>query len=164
MNLQELKSREILNLFASCLDELKRRGVTRSTNNPVADYAELLFQNALRLTLCSKSTKGYDASDASGRKYEIKGRRLTAHNTSRQLSSIRGLEDKHFDFLAGVLFGPDFTVQKACLVPYDQVGVLSAYRKHTNSWILHLRDSVWTKPGVVDVTQDLVEAQNKQDA
>jgi hypothetical protein len=153
-----------LNIFAGCLDELKRRGVTRSTNNPVADYAEFLFQNALSLKLCPKSTKGYDATDTHGRKYEIKGRRLTSHNTSRQLSAIRGLDENHFDFLAGVLFGADFTVQKACLVPHDQVSILSAYREHTNSWILHLRDSVWTKPGVIDVTQDLVKAQVEHDA
>jgi hypothetical protein len=162
--LQDLRSREILRLFASCLDELKRRGVTRSTNNPVADYSELLFKDALDLTLCSKSTKGHDALDSIGRKYEIKGRRLTAHNASRQLSAIRGLDLKHFDFLAGVLFAPDFAVQRACLVPHDAVVACSAYRKHTNSWILHLRDSLWTLAGVIDVTDALIKVQNGYDA
>ena len=159
MNVQKLKVRDVLALFCSCLAELKRRGVTRSTNSPVADYAELLFQRAFGWTLCPKSTKGYDATDSAGKKFEVKGRRLTSHNASRQLSSIRGLDDKHFHYLAGVLFDSDFNVQRACLIPRKQVKALSKYSKHTNSWILHLRESVWDRPGVIDVTKALSKAQ-----
>jgi hypothetical protein len=164
LNLQDQSARAILNLFASCLDELKRRGVTRSTNNPVADYSEFLFQNALGLTLCPKSTKGYDATDMSGKKYEIKGRRVTPHNKSRQLSAIRGLPEHHFDYLAGIDFAHDFSVLKACLIPHDEVGALSAYIAHTNTWILNLRDTVWEREGVVDVTAKLQKAQYAHDA
>lgn len=163
LELQKLGTLGLLEMFASSLDELKRRGVTRSTNNPVADYAEGLCRKALGLKLAAKSTKGHDATDRLGRRYEIKSRRLTAHNASRQLSPMRALDEQHFDFLVGVLFGSDFAVMKACMIPYAQVKGMSKYVQHTNGWILHLRDSVWTAPEVVDVTQALCDAQRSFD-
>lgn len=153
--IQTLSTRELLASYVAVLAELRNRGVVRSTNNPVADVSELLFEKALKLRLAPKSTKGYDAVDEQGRKYEIKGRRLTAHNGSRQLSALRDLNQQPFTFLAGVLFLEDFSVSRACLVPYKQVIKHSTYRKHTNSWIFHLRDSVWGLPGVIDVTPRL---------
>jgi hypothetical protein len=36
--LETLRTRELLSLFAHILEELKRHGVVRSSNNPVADY------------------------------------------------------------------------------------------------------------------------------
>ena len=159
VNLNDRSTRELFALFVAALKELKDRGITRSTNNPIADYAELLFQNALGLKLNTKSTKGHDAVDGIGLKYEIKGRRVTAHNSSRQLSSLRALDQKHFDLLGGVLFREDFSVLKACLVPHEIVLKCSTYSKHTNGWIFHLRDNVWELHGVVDVTTKLQQAE-----
>lgn len=159
IDLKQTSTRELFKIYVATLSELRARGVTRSTNNPIADYAELLFEVALGFTRTTKSTKGHDATDKAGLKYEIKGRRLTAHNTSRQLSALRGLEKAHFDFLGGVLFRADFSVLRACLVPHDQVLANASYRSHTNSWIFFLRDSVWGLPGVVNVTEKLQEAE-----
>ena len=78
---------------------------------------------------------------------------------SRQLSAIRDLKGKQFDFLAGVLFSEDFTVQRACLVPISVVEGLAKYRKHTNAWIFYLSDEVWGQAGVVDVTREVRKAQ-----
>jgi len=99
--LASLNVGSVLDLFVAVADDLKRRGITRSTNNPVADLAELYFEQALGLSRAPKSTKGYDATDPEGRRYEIKGRRLTRDNLSRELSAIRNIEGEHFDFLAG---------------------------------------------------------------
>jgi hypothetical protein len=159
IDLKQTSTRDLFNLYVATLSELRDRGVTRSTNNPVADYAELLFKDALCLDRTPKSTKGHDATDKAGRKYEVKGRRMTAHNTSRQLSALRSLDKKHFDFLGGVLFRADFSVLRACLVPHEQVLANATYRSHTNSWIFHLRDSVWELSGVIDVTAKLQEAE-----
>jgi len=64
--LAKLKVGAVLDLFIKIGDDLKRRGITRSANNPVADLSELYFEKALRLTRAPKSTKGYDAIDANG--------------------------------------------------------------------------------------------------
>jgi hypothetical protein len=159
LRLKQKSTRELFTLFGATLAELKARGITRSTNNPIADYAELLFVTALRLEHATKSTKGYDALDRAGLKYEIKGRRVTGHNSSRQLSALRELDQKHFDFLGGVLFNEDFSVHRACLVPHRQVLSNSKHIIHTNSWTFFLRDSIWNIQGVVDVTAKLQKAE-----
>ncbi|MGE0273690.1 MAG: hypothetical protein AB7H88_11740 [Vicinamibacterales bacterium] len=78
---------EVLKLHCEVLEELRRRGITRSANNPVADYTEVLVAAALELDLEAPSSSGYDAIDKRGRKYQIKGRRIAAGH--HQLSSVR---------------------------------------------------------------------------
>ena len=159
-----LRTSGLLRLYADVVEELRRRKVTRSANNPVADYTEYLVAAALGLQPVTKSTTGYDAVDSDGNRYEIKGRRLTPQNPSRQLSAIRGLDKTHFAFLVGVLFNPDFTVHRGCVVPYSVVLGKAVYRKHPNAWILLLHDEVWGLAGVRDVTQQLQLVQSQGDA
>lgn len=154
-NLQERAPSQLLSLYANVLDELLGRKIIGSTNNPVADVAEFLAIRALDLSQAQKSTKGYDAEDTNGKRYEIKGRRLTSHNRSRQLSVIRALEQRHFDYLAGVLFAEDFSVLRACLIPVAVVERTAAFSKHVNGWLLHLRDSLWEEPEVRDITSEV---------
>ena len=75
LDLEKLSSSEVLRLFSETIEELGRRGLTRSKNNPVADYAEHLVCKAFSLRSAENSTKGYDAVDDDGKKYEIKARR-----------------------------------------------------------------------------------------
>jgi len=155
VDLSSLDDTTLLELYSEVMEELKRRGITHSTNNPVANLAESLVTKALALKAMPESTKGYDAIDSRGRKYEIKGRRPTKSNKSRQLSFLRELDKQHFDFLAGVLFHENMTVHKACLVPHAIVLARSKYSAHGNAWLFHLRDDVWNLPGVRDVTEEL---------
>lgn len=154
----------LLKLYSDILRELVRRKVCRSTNNPVADIAELLVVKALGHMPAARNTKGYDAVDASGKRYEIKARRVTRHNPSRRLSVIRDCEARHFDFLAGVLFREDFSFDKACLIPFEVVLRRSIYNEHVNGHILELKDELWEAPGVVDITQEVAAALVSLDA
>src|SRR5262245_42017256 len=99
---------EVLRAYAELMDELRSRGVCRSSNNPVADYTEWLVAKKLSLELRGNSASGYDAVDEAGRRYQVKGRRLTPQNQSTQLSALRNLEDVPFDLLAAVVYNPDF--------------------------------------------------------
>jgi hypothetical protein len=159
MNLQSLMVAALLDLYVGISSELKRRGITRSTNNPVADLSEFLCSRGLGLQLTSKSTKGYDATDRQGLRYEIKARRLTADSPSRELSAIRAFESNSFDLLAGVLFRENFTLFKACLIPRDVVAQHACFVKHTNALKFLLRDELWSVPGVVDITHELQRAE-----
>jgi len=150
---------QLLNEYAQVLDALRERKVTRSANNPLADYAEGLCARAMGWTLVGKSTAGYDATDAEGRKYEIKARRITAENSSRQLSAIRGIEHQRFDFLAAILFDREFAVTRAALIPFAVIKDHGKLSVHTNSWRFILRDSIWALPGVVDITERLKAAE-----
>lgn len=146
-------TKQLFEDYSAIMVELRRREVIRSTNNPVADYAEFLICQALGLRRAPKSTKGYDATDKRGRRYEIKARRLTKENPSRQLSAIRDMDGAHFDFLAIVLFAPDFSVTHAFVIPAVQVRAAAQYRSHVNAWILHARDALLQDRGVKDITE-----------
>jgi hypothetical protein len=145
----------LLNAYCEILGELRSRNLIRSTNNPVADLTESLVAIALQLKLVDGSTTGHDAIDTQGRRYEIKGRRITRHNKSRQLSFIRGMDKDHFDFLVGVVFAEDFSILKACLIPRALVLKLAKYVKHVNGWRLMLTDNVWNESDVQDITSVL---------
>lgn len=146
---------DLLQLHSQIIEELKRRGVLRTKNNPVGDYAEWLTSQALGLKLESNSAAGYDATDDQGIRYQIKARRVTPDNASRQLSAIRNLESQDFDFIIGVIFNTDYGVTGAYIVPYKVVQEYATYRKHVNAHILHLRGDVLRDPRVKDITAKL---------
>jgi hypothetical protein len=146
---------QLLALHTKLGDELRDRGITRSSNNPTGDLAEYLFCKAFGWTQAGNSHANVDAASSDGKRYQIKGRRFTRHNKSRQLSAIRDLQGGHFDFLAGVLFNEDYTVLRAALIPHAVAMDLAKFVKHTNSHMFMLRDDIWNAEGVKDVTQQL---------
>ncbi|MBF0664111.1 MAG: hypothetical protein IR159_00960 [Brevundimonas sp.] len=140
------------------MEELRRREVVRTSNSPVGDYAELLFSTAFGWDLANNSAAGHDATDAEGLRYQIKGRRLTSHNGSRQLSFLRRLPEKKFDHLAAVLFDARYRVKRAIILPHEGLEARCRYSKHANGWLLRLEDSCWEMPGARDVTADIRKA------
>ena len=120
IELETFPTPKLLGLYGALLDELRKRGVVRSSNNPLSDYAEGLFCKTFGWAQEGNSAAGYDAVDAaSGTRYQVKGRRLTAHNASRQLSAIRNLDDHPFHFLAGLLVDARFQIVRAAIIPYE---------------------------------------------
>jgi hypothetical protein len=154
-NVQSFTVSELLSAYGAILDELRRREVVRSANSPLSDYAEVLFCRAFGWTRENNSAAGHDATEGAGTRYQVKGRRLTRHNASRQMSAIRSLDQTPFDQLAGVLVDEAFHVIRAALVPVAIVRAKSIHVTHTNSWKFLLRDEVWNLPGVRDVTDEL---------
>lgn len=159
VDLSSFLPRELLTLQAAALGELRRRNVVRTNNAPVGDYAELLFAMAFGWSLSSNSSSGYDAIDNDNKSYQIKCRRITAENPSRQLSALRRLDSKPFDHLAAVLFDVDFEVTRAAIIPHAIVVSSSTFTQHVNAHRFILRDSVWDIPGVSDVTGVLKRAE-----
>lgn len=149
----------LLVLHGQIMDELRDRGIVRTGNGPVGDYAEVLFARAFGWTLETNSATGFDATDAAGVRYQIKSRRVTARNPSRQLGALRRLPDHNFDVLAAVLFDENYAVRRAALIPHSEVVTGAKFMAHTNSWRFMLDDRVWGLSGVCDVTAEITEAQ-----
>lgn len=147
--------RELLTLHAEVMEELRRREVVRTSNSPVGDYAELLFSTAFGWTLENSSASGHDATDKDGLRYQIKSRRLTSRNGSRQLSFLRRLPEKKFDYLAAVLFDARYQVKRAIILPHEGLETRCRYSKHANGWLLRLEDSCWEMAGARDVTDEI---------
>lgn len=150
--------RELLVLHGQIMDELREREIVRTGNGPVGDYAEVLFSRAFGWRLEPNSAAGYDATDGAGVRYQIKARRVTRRNPSRQLGALRRLPDRTFDVLAGVLLNESYAVSRAILIPYEVIAATAKHVAHTNSWRFMLEDRVWSEPGVRDVTPELVQA------
>lgn len=151
MDIEKLSNLDLLQMHSSIIEELKRRGVVRTKNNPVGDYTEWLVAQGLGLKLATNSAAGFDGTDAGGSKIQIKGRRITPDNNSRQLSAIRNLESKDFDQLAAVIFDENYKIIDAVIMPHEVIGDYASYRAHTNAHILHLRGAILADPRVKDI-------------
>lgn len=151
MDIENLSNLDLLQLHSSIIEELKRRSVVRTKNNPVGDYTEWLVAQGLGLELANNSAAGFDGIGSDGSKVQIKGRRITSNNKSRQLSAIRNLESKDFDQLAVVIFDENYKVIDAVIMPHEVVGDYASYRAHTNAHILHLRGAILSDPRVRDI-------------
>jgi hypothetical protein len=155
IDLDALSNRELLRLHCTLMDTLRHRQVVRSSNNPVADYAESLVAQALGLSLEANSHAGYDATGVDGLRYQIKGRRLTAANGSTQLGALRNLDSAPFDQLAAVIFDAHLDVRYAALIPLATVRQIGKYQSHTHSHTVHFRYATLALDGVRDITATL---------
>jgi hypothetical protein len=155
-----LTTAQLLRYYGQILDELRVRKAVRTFNNPVGDYAECLIANQLGLTLVANSTSGHDAIDSSGVKFQIKGRRLTPHNQSRQLGAIRNLKNQDFDYLIAVLFNEKIEIEQVVKVPHEVIGKYARYSKHTNAHILILGNNILSDPMVEDLTPQFSKEQH----
>ena len=154
-DLTQSTSAELLKLYAAIGRELRRRGIVRS-ENITGDVAEYLFCLALNLTPTPKAH--IDAVDGGGNRYQIKGRRLTPRNQSREMGAIREMAGQHFDFLAGLLFDETYGIKRAAIIPHAVVMERARFVTRSNSHKFLLRDDVWDAPGVCDVTDKLTAA------
>ena len=143
INLQNLKDSDLLQLYANLMEKLRQRKLIRSSNNPVSDYAEKIVCEKMKLSIQGKSSKGYDAIDEkSGIKYQIKARRVTRHNKSRQLGVIRNIDQKLFDYLIVVIFDESFKPIEIWRIPRETIPKYARYSQHQNGHILILAGKV----------------------
>ena len=141
---------DLLRLYAELMEELRNRQLVRSSNNPVADYAEKVAVDRLGLERAGKEERGYDALDKRGKKYQIKGRRITRHNKSRQLGVIRNLDEKLFDSLVAVIFNEDFSTLEIWKVPYLFVKDNTKWAEHQNGHIFQAKPDVLASANSVE--------------
>ena len=151
--------RTLLQMHGAIMDTLRERGILRTGNAPLGDYAEYLFSLAFGWTLEANSAAGHDAVDGQGGRYQIKARRvLNPKSSKHQLGAIRRLPEQPFDFLAAALFDAGYGVLKAVLVPHKLVLERATYVPHVNGWRLMLDEKLWSNPTVIDVTVPLRRA------
>ncbi|MGY8810561.1 MAG: DUF6998 domain-containing protein [Pseudomonadales bacterium] len=153
MRLNELTDKELLQLQASVTNELKARGIVRTQNNPLGDYTEWLVAKALNFELQANSKAGYDGVTKDGVRIQIKGRRVTPTNNSRQLSAIRKYAEGDFDALAAVIYDEHFNIIEALLIPHAVVGDYARFSKHVNAHILILKGPILSDPRVQCIKQ-----------
>ncbi|MEG3619811.1 hypothetical protein V5T82_15200 [Magnetovibrio sp. PR-2] len=100
MKLSKLSIVELLRLNAETIEEIRRREVLTTSNALLWDYAEWLFRRAFSWNAAGNSAKDFDAIDDDGIKYQIKFRRITSRNSSRQSGALHRIDEENFDVLA----------------------------------------------------------------
>ena len=136
--LEQMSEIELLQTHGAVIDELRRRGVAATRNNPIADYAEWLVCNRLKLEKAAKNQKGYDATDKNGKLYQNKGGRQ--QTGSVLFSPIRNLTAQDFDYLIAVAFKDDYSIRFAVKISHEVVSELA--RDTVNGPALRLSDDV----------------------
>lgn len=150
----------LFSLYRAILSELKHRGVIRTENAPVGDYAEYLVATALGGELAPNSEKSWDVLGEGGEKLQVKARVVSdpAKPGQLQLSPFRSFG---FDSAVIVLLSAtDYAVSRASKVPRCVVESSAIYRQHVNGKILFARPEIMGHPDATDLTATLRAAQN----
>lgn len=144
----DLTDEQVGQVWARSMRELRDRDLIRSWNNPVADYAERLVAEELQLELAPPVAQGYDATDAAGCRYQIKARRLTPQNKSRQLGVVRKLDQAEFDYLIAAIFSEDLVLLEMWKIPYQVVADLGRWVPTLNGHRIHVKPPLVNDPRV----------------
>ena len=79
---------ELLAGYARTLEVLRARGVLRTANAPLGDFAEWLVWRAFGGTIEPNSTKSHDVTDAVGRKLQVKGASCLSESDARSATDV----------------------------------------------------------------------------
>lgn len=154
--INEPEVKQKLKDYADIINSLYAAGIVRTYNSPVGDYAEWLVSTKLGLELQKNSEKGYDAIDVnSGVRYQVKSRWMHPGKNSRQLNVIRNYLDNQFDYLVAVIFGVDFEVVEAYLIPHDLIGEYFPLNNHQNGIVVTLTNGFIKDDRVKNITDQI---------
>jgi hypothetical protein len=87
--------------------------------------------------------------------------RLARAKPSPQLGFVRRLPGRPFDKLAAILLDRSFRVVRGAIIPFEAVQAGASWVDSVRAWRFILRDPVWQLPSVLDVTPDLLLAQQR---
>lgn len=153
--LTSLSNLDLLSLHSGILAVLRSRNVIRTKNNPVGDYAEWLVSQALDMTLLSNSSPGADAIDTDGLRVQIKARRVTPQNPSRQLSALRNYEAADFDYLVAVIFDENYSILDAYKIPHEVIRDYARHSNYVNAHLVNLNGAILTDPRITSIKEHL---------
>jgi len=149
----------LFSLYRAILSELKSRGVIRTENAPVGDYAEYLVATAFGGRLAPNSEKSWDVLANDGEKLQVKARVVSAPAEPGQLQ-LSPFRSFRFDSAVIVLLSTaDYAVSRASKVPRSVVESSAIYRQHVNGKVLFARPEIMNHPDATDLTAILRAAQ-----
>jgi hypothetical protein len=140
---------ELLNQYAQILAELRVRGVVRTGNAPLGDYAEHMALSVYGGSLAQNSAKSYDLTTDEGRTIQVKARSVSASTSPSAAFSVF----RSYDFDVATLLVLDsrtYALKWAREMSPDQVREASRWSAHVRGHLLSIK--VAQKAGT-DVTE-----------
>jgi hypothetical protein len=153
LNISSLSHGELFALFANIMLEMHHRGLTRTANNPIADLGEALFCEAMQWERADKQAKTFDATTREKERVQIKARRITRGSDPTRSGTIRDKDG--WDLIALVMFGANFSIKRAVIVPKQIALAHMKWSKRQQASYIALTNSFWASPDLIDVTDRL---------
>ncbi len=131
MDLTQNSVAELGRLYRRILAEMRDRGVIRTWNAPIGDYAEWLVAEATGGELAPNSQKSWDIRLPDGERLQVKSRFVTSPEDrgQRRLSSFRSWD---FEAAVIVLFDDDFQVWRAVKLDLSTLKENAKYVEHVS--------------------------------
>jgi hypothetical protein len=139
--LSEASVPELMGRYAAILAELRDRGVVRTRNAPLGDYAEYLAVQVYGGTLAANSVKSYDLLAADGRRVQVKARTVGPGIEAGAVFSVF----RSFDFDVAVLMTFDsatYALGQAREVPVTDLESAGRHSAHVNGRLIRITDGV----------------------
>ncbi|WP_426045187.1 DUF6998 domain-containing protein [Citrobacter portucalensis] len=137
---------DALSRYSKAIKDLTGFGLQQG--NIVGSLGEMLACKAMGLFPAASNTKGYDAVDVEGTKYQIKTR-IGVPGRAIQLGAVRDLNAAEF-FIA-VILSVEMQVVDAWLIPADVFERHARPSRHVNAWLLSLNSRVLSEPSIKNI-------------
>lgn len=152
---------DLLAGYAQTLRILRERGVLRTANAPLGDYAEWLVWRAFGGTLEPNSTKSHDVTDRDGRRLQVKARLVSPKPTPGQLQTSV-FRSWAFDYAVLIqLDERDYSVVRASVLPvalFDEGRANARWSEHVKGWAVFMTPELMGHADAIDVTMELRNA------
>lgn len=156
-SLAALSTGDLVRLYGGILTELRARGVLRTGNAPLGDYAEYLAWTALGGVLEPNSTKSHDITTAAGHRVQVKAR--TVGKTTRSSAKFSPFRSWDFDEALLLKFSEStYDLISAVMVPSESLRERAGFSTHVNGWTITLGTDLLALPGATDVSRLLQQA------
>jgi len=146
--------RALLQTYEAILTELRRQGVSRTSDAAVGQYAEWLAARVLGAQLAPNSKKSYDLDSTEYGRVQVKARikRSSATRSQTQLSPFRSLD---FDHALVLIFDDTIEVTSATMLPVAAIETYGVHRTHVNGLIVSATPALLAQG--IDITGRFVE-------
>lgn len=137
LDLSSYTAKELLQLDAGVVAELRDRGLVRTNNKPLGDIAERIVLVARGGRLEPNSAKSHDVTDPEGRRIQVKAMGGRVAGRSGQFSTFRSFD---FDTAVFLVFeARTFDLALAREVAASDIEAVARYSAHTNGHAPTLR-------------------------
>ncbi len=132
-NIETATELELLRQYEAILTELVRRGVSRTYDAPVRQYAEWLAVQRLGGQLAANSVKSYGLCCPELGKVQVKSPIARSGKGGAHLAPFRSFD---FDHASIIIFDTDYCVKSATTIPVDVMRLAGSFRQHVNGRIV----------------------------
>jgi hypothetical protein len=145
-------ARALVALHARATLGLREMEISR-TRNLLGEYVEWLVSEVLGLERQPPNSP-FDAKDADGQRYEIKGRMTESRSDSdlepHPTTRLSGFHSGRFDVLVGVFLDAQAKVELAFSIPHDDA-IRLAYRTAGGLYVLTANSATLGDPAVTNL-------------